>query len=266
MLVYRMILWYIFSCVRQGVKPWLYFQLNADYFDSQKKIFSKLRIDQDIPEQWRLPQSVLTAETKISQYPVFVKPEWGQNSYGIQVLHSDVELAMFKQTKPENYIFQQAATENMEIEIFYIRKAKTDDYAVLKVVRVHNAAADANPVNSIHNHYTRYQDVSDQLSRADKEKLWAYLKTMGYFRFARVGLKTNTMAELLQGQFHVIEINAFAPMPLHLLDPTLSRKAKHQFISHSMPELVKMTAEIPKEQVRKRIFFNVVRRHYQIQS
>ena len=36
---------YIFYCIRLGVAPWRYFQLNAPYFNEQRNLFSKLDMD-----------------------------------------------------------------------------------------------------------------------------------------------------------------------------------------------------------------------------
>ncbi|MFT5559869.1 MAG: hypothetical protein ACI9RZ_002357, partial [Sphingobacteriales bacterium] len=47
---------YILYCIRFAVAPWKYFQLNANYFNEQRNLFSKLDMDARIPIQWRLVQ------------------------------------------------------------------------------------------------------------------------------------------------------------------------------------------------------------------
>jgi hypothetical protein len=54
-----MVVTYILDCVLIGTKPWKYFQLNAPTFNAEAGIFSKLDIDQLIPEKWRLQQNLL---------------------------------------------------------------------------------------------------------------------------------------------------------------------------------------------------------------
>ncbi|NOR24925.1 MAG: hypothetical protein GQ542_11140 [Desulforhopalus sp.] len=55
-----------------------------------------------------------------------------------------------------------------------------------------------------------------------------------FFRIARVGVRANSIEELLAGNFHVIEVNIFLPMPLVLLDSQRSWAEKHRFIRESM--------------------------------
>jgi hypothetical protein len=45
-----------------------------------------------------------------------------------------------------------------------------------------------------------------------------------------VGLRANSKADLLLGFFHIIEINLFAPFPIHLLDNSVAKKTKYKFI------------------------------------
>jgi len=106
------VLAYILFCVWQRAAPWKYFQLNAPYFNEQRGIFSKLDTDQLIPEAWRLPQSLDIGDYQPPLYPVFVKPEWGQNSHGIFVVETEVELVKrLKQIKKDNNILIYAKSD-----------------------------------------------------------------------------------------------------------------------------------------------------------
>ncbi|MFT7675255.1 MAG: hypothetical protein ACI845_003676, partial [Gammaproteobacteria bacterium] len=80
---YFMIPRYMLNCVLMGTKPCKYFQLNSEIFNDDKGIFSKIEIDQLVPEKWRLEQVYDDGVKLPRSYPVFVKPEWGQNSSGI---------------------------------------------------------------------------------------------------------------------------------------------------------------------------------------
>ena len=73
-----MVLTYIACCVRIGTAPWKYFQLNARHFSGERGIFSKMAIDDLIPERWRLSQTIDADSVVPDSFPVFLKPEWGR--------------------------------------------------------------------------------------------------------------------------------------------------------------------------------------------
>jgi len=108
-----LVLTYIACCVRVGAAPWKYFQLNARYFSREKGIFSKLSIDELIPDRWRLSQTFDGEQITPSVYPVFLKPEWGQNGSGIERADSEEDLHKFRQSHANDnrrYMIQEAAT------------------------------------------------------------------------------------------------------------------------------------------------------------
>ena len=74
-----MITTYIVDCFAIGTGPWKFFQLNAPHFNSAKGIFSKIDLDEMFPEEWRLSQRYDADDYLPEEYPVFLKPEWGQN-------------------------------------------------------------------------------------------------------------------------------------------------------------------------------------------
>ncbi len=73
---YFMIPTYMLQCVLIGTKPCKYFQLNSEIFNGDKGIFSKMEIDQLVPEKWRLAQYYDDGVKLPGRYPVFVKPEF----------------------------------------------------------------------------------------------------------------------------------------------------------------------------------------------
>ena len=270
MIRFLLIFWFIVSCIRLRAAPWNFFQLNAQYFNQKKGIFSKLDTDQFIPDRWRLPQFLEDGKTIPNNFPVFIKPEWGQNSHGIQRADS---LEHFQQTceriatKDIAYIVQEAAKEQREFEVFYIRSPPNNHiYSFLSITEVRNSTKESLPINGIHNANTIYTDFTPEFTSGEIDKLWEYLNDIGTFRLARVGLRANSKEELLAGLFHIIEINLFLPMPLRLLDAKIARKSKLQFVRQCMFCAAQAVKAIPKEQKRQPIFFNKLIAHYKVKS
>jgi len=109
------ILTYIACCLRVGAAPWKYFQLNARYFSKDQGIFSKLAIDALIPERWRLHQIPDDGMVSPERYPVFLKPEWGQNAHGIHRADNFQSLQLIRQSLKQKdgeqkYILQTQST------------------------------------------------------------------------------------------------------------------------------------------------------------
>jgi hypothetical protein len=93
--------------------------------------------------------------------------------------------------------------------------------------------------------------------------LQTYLQELPSFRIARVGLRANSKADLLLGFFHIIEINLFAPFPIHLLDNSVAKKTKYKFIKDNMKHLVKVSDTTPKQHFNRFVFFRKIIKHYQ---
>ncbi len=265
----KLVLWYILFCIRLLAPPWKYFQLNAVYFNHSKGIFSKLEMDELIPKRWRLAQEPLEKAAVPTEYPVFIKPEWGQNAHGIH--RADVEAAylQLRQKLLSNcsaYMVQAAAKERREFEIFYIRKDNSEEFAILSATEAINADNDRYPINSVLNHNSSFFDLCPQLTDPDRRRLWQMLNTLGHFRIARVGIRADGLADLIAGNFHIIEINLFTPLPLRLLDPRLDKREKNRFIRHSMMALARATKAMPKAQPHKPVFFRQLSAHYRIKS
>ena len=266
MIRFLLIFWFIYYALRHGVLPWRFFQLNAPYFNSKKGLFSKLDIDNCIPIAWRLLQEPLDPELKPASFPVFFKPEWGQNSHGIfradnladfqagcrRVAHKDID-----------YIVQEAAREAREFEVFYIRSAREKNHHVtLSITEVVNTGEDPLPINGIHNKNTVYHDCTKQFSPDELEQLWGHFKDICEYRIARIGLRANSKDDFLTGVFHVIEINLFIPMPLSLLDTKMSWPRKIAFIKKAMDHAAQAVKEIPEEQDLKAIFWRKLGAHF----
>ena len=252
------VLTYILFCVVQRAAPWKYFQLNADYFNEELGIYSKLETDKLIPKRWRLPQVLDTSSVKPLHFPVFVKPEWGQNSFGVQRANNQQELdelrADRKQTS-SNYLVQQAARGKREFEVFIIPSTNnTRQPAVLSVTETLNHSGDPYPINGIYNQATSYKNLTKQLTVTQRNRIWEHLSQVGDFRLSRVGLRADSIDGVINGDFKIIEINLLYPMPLVVLADNCTRRDKIHFSVRAMWFLAAITKTIPASQPHKSIF------------
>ncbi len=254
---------YLLHCIRRRVRPWLFFQLNAEYFNESKGIFSKLDIDRLIPVRWRLSQYRDTGIETPESFPVFVKPEWGQNSVGIRRAGSQVQLDQIRAERPAGqipYLIQEAASGSREFEIYMIPAASPEagaeaSYAVLSVVETTNLSGERLPINSIKNRETRYRDITALFSDKQLLAVWQHLKESGDFRMARYGIRADSLENLMAGEFKIFEINLFLPMPLSLLADNVSlvRKIKQSY--RITGQLARVTGTVPETSTRKSVFF-----------
>ncbi|WP_250654770.1 hypothetical protein [Alkalimarinus coralli] len=249
--------------------PSRYFQLNASYFNEQRGIFSKLDMDRLIPDAWRLQQFLDIGNKYPSHYPVFVKPEWGQNSHGIQRADSAADLDAIRKARKDdslNYLIQSAANGEREFEVFIIPSSssaiegnKSTVPAVISITETVNNQQQHYPINGIYNPSTRYQDITSKVDPRDLQALSQKLQKVGHFRISRFGLRANSIKSLINGKFQIIEINLFLPMPLTLLASNVGTKEKWAFCIRSMWHLAKATKSIPQTQPHKAVFFKKLR-------
>ena len=267
---YLMMFWFIYYCVKHGVNPWWFFQLNAGYFNKSKGIYSKYDINLLIPHQWRLNQIFHDNVYTPTEFPVFVKPEWGQNSYGIYRADSQSHFSQIKEIvadKNLSYLIQEAAKEPREFEVYYIRDVDSpNDLAVLTITEVKNRYDSRFPINGVHNKATYYRDRTMDFSAEELDSIWQNLKKIGQFRMARVGIKTQSEVDLVAGYFHIVEINLFTPMPLNLLDPAKTWSEKTIFIKKAMAYLMKNAKDVSISNVMENIFFRKLIAHYKVKS
>ena len=264
-----LIFWCIVYCLRSRAAPWCFFQLNSDYFNSAKNIFSKLDMDRYIPERWRLQQHEDDGRI-VPDFPVFLKPEWGQNAHGIFFIKNDADLheaRKKKVVKRTAYLLQEVAQEQREYEFFYIRSA--DDHqncGLFSVTEVKNKNHSEPVINGVHNRDSNYHDITADFTPAEQEVLWAMIKNVGSFRIARVGLRADSKEDLLLGNFHIIEINIFIPFPLILLDKNISFSTKYRFVRKSMALAARSIANLPRKEGRHGIFFRQLVAHYKVKG
>lgn len=263
-MTFKLIFYYIYWSIRLGIPPWYYFQINAEWYNKEKGFYSKIDIDGHIPKKWRLQQAYLDKSNLPSDFPVFFKPEWGQNSNGVVRIDNAQDFMGFESSSKIPYIVQYAAHERNEYEVFFIRDAKhKNQLSTLNIAQSINRSNERYPINCIHNKAVTYRDVTSDFNAQELEVLHRYLRELPDFRIARVGLRADSKADLLAGDFHIIEINLFAPFPIHLLDNTISKKSKHQFIKTNMKHLVKVSKTIPKTAFNRFVFSKKIIKHYQ---
>jgi hypothetical protein len=253
-----LVMTFIVNCVLRLKGPWRYFQINATHFNDKLGIYSKNDIDANIPDTWRLPQTIDDGLFIPASFPVFVKPEWGQNAQGVRRADNANELNYIRHQCMNNktvYVIQQAAVEHREFEIFYIRDYKNlQQFATMSVTETCNTSGQALPVNSINNQHTFYSSVTPKLSTDEMEAMWGSIGSIGNYRFARVGVRANSLRALQSGDFKVIEINLYLPMPINLMDETLPLKEKLNFVKNSMRHLARLVEVIPQTQPSKPVF------------
>ena len=216
---------YMSFCTILATRPCKYFQLNASYFNPQLGIFSKHDLNARIPHRWRLRQWRLNELFALANpahelsFPAFVKPEWGQNAYAVSRVDNMQQLESWQALSAEqDWLVQACAHGAREYEIFTLRQHK--DHSACRAMSITEVCNDehAYPINSIYNANTSYIDISERFDKQDRDRLWQYVREIGDFAIARVSVRAHSREKMLEGDFQVIEINLFAPMPIHMMD------------------------------------------------
>ena len=252
-----MVITYIVCCARVATAPWRYWQINSRYFSAEQGVFSKLATDLLIPDRWRLAQSVDSESLKPASYPVFLKPEWGQNAHGIHRADDQSQLLTLRsrlKNEPQRYLLQEAAPGQREFELFSIDSNRSDnEHDVFTITEAINNS-EAFPINSKYNRFTRYADITSQFSAEQQQLMASYLSEIGQFGISRMSVRADSNEDLLAGNFRVIEINLFLPMPINLLDDTYTWAQRWSFIRSSMMSLAHATKLIERSDIKHPIF------------
>jgi len=191
-----------------------------------------------------LAQSIDSDALTPQRYPVFLKPEWGQNAHGIHRADNSAELQRLRKalrSEPQRYLLQESAPGAREFEIFSIDADREDgEHDVLTVTEAVNHS-ESFPINSKYNRNTQYADITEAFSREEQGALAGYLSEIGRFGISRMSVRADSREALVSGEFHVIEINLFLPMPINLLDGSFSARQRWQFIRRAMMALARST-------------------------
>jgi hypothetical protein len=264
--VTRLITWYILWSIRLRIPPWWYFQINAEFFNPKKGYYSKLEIDPYIPKKWRLKQDNLDKKNPPKNFPVFIKPEWGQNANSIEKINSLEAFNRYKSKIKIPMIVQEIALGKKEFEVFYIQDYRDKNNCITLNITETINNKEPYPINSIENKNTYYQDITDTFSNNELEIVKKSLRELPCFRITRICIRADSKKDLLEQTFKIIEINLFAPMPLILLDKNISKKIKREFIKKNMLNLVKVSATTPKKDFNRFVFFKKIIKHYQVKK
>ena len=248
--------------------------MNGKYFNVKKSIFSKSEIEKNIPNKWKLKslplsfpmnkEKILKLENKL-WYPLFLKPEWWQNSYWIVVIYNRKELENKLSEISDfsiSYIAQKSANYIKEFEIFFIKDPDNLDYfKIISWVESKNNLWIKNCINGLDSK-TTYHDILKKLSTSDINKITKYISELNDFRIWRIWLKANSLNDLVEWNLEFFEINIFIPFPLHLLDKDIPIKEKNIFIKDFTLYLAKLTKSLKVSWNEKNIFFPKMKKHY----
>lgn len=269
---YKIVFLYIYYCFKIWVNPWNFFQVNAKYFNKEKWIFSKYEIESFIPDKWKLKNFIIQFPMNNNQieiledqiwYPLFLKPEWGQNSHGIYIVSNRWELKKYfknisRQSIP--YIAQKSSSFFNEFELLFTNYNWNTQ--LLSFVESRNNQKKWLFINGIHSE-TSYHNLLDKLSKSDKEKIIWYIKEINHFAIGRIWLKANSLRDFIWWNFEIFEINIFLPFPLHLLDENISKENKNHFLHNFTKCLAQLSSNISTTQKNNHnIIFIKIRKHY----
>lgn len=256
-----MVATYIIDCCLIGTKPCKYFQLNSPWFNERKGVFSKMDLDKLIPERWRLAQNYDDGVSNPDSFPVFLKPEWSENAKGIHRADNPEELQLIRQKISASkvpYLLQQGASYKREFEIFCLRDYRNSNrFSVFSITETINHK-EPNPINSIHNLDTHYQDLTDQFSEEQKKTVCGFLNQIGSFAISRLSVRAQSPERLVAGNFQVIELNLFTPMPIHMLDPKYKPRDLWKMIRRYMMYLARLTRVRDKRLVEKPVYTRIM--------
>lgn len=220
-----------------------------------------MSIDGLIPEKWKLVQTIDSEGYVPESFPVFLKPEWGQNAHGIHRADNLSQLVKLRSNladQPQCYLVQQAAPGRREFELFSIDADREDGiHDVFTVTEAVNNT-ESYPINSKYNLSTRYSDITAEFNDAQRDQMSGYLSQIGTFGISRMAVRADSTEALVNGDFHVIEINLFLPMPINLLDGNYTWQQKWAFIRPAMMSLAQSTKLIKPVEKRQPIFYRMM--------
>ena len=256
-----MVATYIVDCCLVGTKPCKYFQLNSPWFNENKGVFSKMDMDRLIPERWRLEQNYDDGVSNPVAFPVFLKPEWSENAKGIHRADNLEELQSIRQkisTSKVPYLLQQGASHQREFEIFGLRDYRNRSrFSVFSITETINRR-EPNPINSINNPDTHYRDLTDQFSEEQKSAVCEILNQIGSFTISRLSVRADSPERLVTGNFQVIELNLFTPMPIHMLDPKYKLRDLWKMIRQYMMYLARLTRVRDRQLAEKPVYTRIM--------
>lgn len=229
---------------------------------------SKYNILQRIPEQWK-PKSVLIGRSGVSEqkfqelsaifnFPVIVKPEYGEGGFLVRKLSNIQELESYHREHDMSYMIQDYVDLPLEISIHI--HIKNDRLLISGITEKQLLTVTGDGVSTVEQLISRHpqgkfchlqlrQTAGKSLSRVLPEGTvyqpspignWNYgsafinrkeyrtetlrkqletvNRTIGLFQYARYDIRCNNWEDLTKGQFQILEINGVKGEAIHIYD------------------------------------------------
>jgi len=122
----KIISFFIWNCMKIWTNPRNFFQIHSQFFDEKKWIFSKLDLEDNIPQKRRLQsykiQSSDTVDSLLKKcsLPCIWKPEWWQNAHWVRLITTEQELKKFlweAKNSEISYLIQEYSHLSKEFEL-----------------------------------------------------------------------------------------------------------------------------------------------------
>jgi len=271
MLRLRVCIYFLFFSLKCRINPLAFFQLNAEHFNVEKKIYSKYDIEKNIPKKYKLHSWLVGKHTKAKHikeqldFPVFLKPEWWENSHGVFKANDTYELKnILKKIKREKipYLYQQASSYKDEFDILYIKDTTNPKkYALISISKLLSNSDEAYPINMIKHGIIR--DRTSDFSEKQLQDIYDTVREMWDFKLARISIKADSIDDIKNGTFQVFEMNIFLPLLPAIKDKTYSLLQRERILLSYISLLTKAVRDNPIKD-KKNILLNMLKRKYMI--
>lgn len=145
------------------------------------------------------------------RFPVILKPDTGLQSMGVRKIASLPELKTYLLKVQRNLILQEFVKTEAEFAVLYYRQpgqVQGKIFSFAQRMRNPNGLAGTACVSMNHLITNQLEMVFDRLSQ-----------TVEGFYFGRYDVLADSVVDLEQGNFKIVELNGANSMPLHLYDP-----------------------------------------------
>lgn len=245
---------YFRACIQLRVLPWRFFGINQHGIHPKKGVFCKSIIQNFIPPEYQLPlvtlganEDIVSWQNKISSlnYPVIIKPDLGQNSKHIHIAYNSEDKCISKQRKiPVDFVAQQVAT-GIEYDILFISNEVDKNYSLFSIVELSQPNMQEKiPIHGIYQG-TQYKEINHLIEPQKLRKFAQKIQTEFNFKFARIGVKAQSLDDLLNFNFKTIEVNLFLPLCLNVLDTSISEHKRISFLKYYIYTLIVLTKHYP---------------------
>ncbi|MDC0506028.1 hypothetical protein OAN96_00360 [Candidatus Gracilibacteria bacterium] len=258
---------YILYCIRLWANPWMFFQINNEWFNEKKGFFSKMEMNQLLPKKWQLKTykiEDIDLDNFNLEFPVFLKPEYGHRSYGVYIVKNKTQLKdCIKEIRGLYipYIVQGASKYNEEYEITFINNTQAKSSIVYSISEAINKNQQKYIIHSTKNGTQYVEHISD-LKNSDIKKIESHISRIPS-RVGRISLKSNSIQDIINGDFEIFEINLFLASPLYIQDKEISFTEKCRFMLNYTKDIAKLTKTL-RHKKYKHIFWNTLKRYYLI--